>query len=51
MMCSINMKNKTLLDSFLSIQEKTRSEIVEFFGFLFECTEDFTFELYMGKEI
>ena len=45
------METETLLDIFLRTQDEARSEIADFFSFLFDCAEDFTFELYMGKEI
>jgi hypothetical protein len=45
------MENETFVDIFLRTQEETRIEIVDFFCFLFECAEDFTFQLHMGKEI
>jgi hypothetical protein len=45
------METETLVDIFLRTQEKTRSEIVEFLGFLFECVEECVHDFHYGKEI
>lgn len=41
----------TLLDIFFRIKQETILDIVEFFYFLFNVAEDFTFKLYSGKEL
>ena len=45
------MENETLVDIFLSVQEETRNEIVEFFSFLFERVEECMNDFHNGKEI
>jgi hypothetical protein len=45
------MKTDTLIDSFLRTKQETILDMVEFFYFLFDVAEDFTFQLYSGKEL
>ena len=43
------MKTDTFIDVFLRTKKEIILGIVDFFYFLFDVAEDFTFQLYSGK--